>query len=117
MAQDERKIEASDRSDAGAAYVSRQEAAPLTNPAPTHRERMYRMVFSSSAHFPGERRHQMPNIKICPVRHKKVLHVPEDPLLETQKQRNEKLDREMLRKCDLFHVLSPPKLPPGRRLF
>lgn len=104
--------------DGDASFVSRTEAAPVTNPAPSHRERMYRKIFSSSEHFPGERRHQvMPNIKICPVRHKKV-KVPEDPLLTCQKQRNAELDKELLRKVDLFHVFHPPKLPPiNRRLF
>lgn len=122
MAQDERKIEASDEQDRQAVYVSRAEASPLTNPAPSRREKLHGMIYDRSVKFPGERRLQiMPDLnRILPGGHKKnrALPEPQDPLIETQKQRNARLDKEVFRRMDLFKVFHPLKMPPtSRRLF
>lgn len=115
----ERRIEASDRHDAGAAYITEEESAPLTNPSLSRRERLHRMIYSMDTKFPGEKRLRiMPDLNtILPGGNHKKAKNP-DPLLEEQRQRNKELDKELLRKMDLFKVFSPPKMPPtNRRLF
>jgi len=126
----ERKIEASNRDDERAAFINRHESYPLRDMS---RGAFRRSSDGDSAYVSKQeaaphndihqkkyrrQRYNVPSLIYPPKRRKITLPEPEDPVLSEQQRRSRELDKELLRRIDIFHVFSPPKMPPpSRRLF